>query len=211
MHTRDYSEDTSRVIDDEVERILRTQEERAIELLTRHRDGLDKVAQALLEQESIGGGEVGRLVDEAYGRPVHTDGRKARTVQFDVNGSNGAKTNGANGSNGHEPAGALPPGGRVAGAAALRGRAPAAAAVPGPHPAPPAGWPPPSPQGPGWVQGTPPSPQGGQWPLQWPSPPGRWVPPGPPGSAPPRPGPQVPGPQEQPDAPHDGSSSSGQG
>ena len=41
MHTRDYSEDTSRVIDDEVERILRAQEERAIETLTRHRAGLD--------------------------------------------------------------------------------------------------------------------------------------------------------------------------
>ena len=33
MHTRDYSEDTSRVIDDEVERILRAEEERAIEVL----------------------------------------------------------------------------------------------------------------------------------------------------------------------------------
>src|SRR5271166_5511419 len=39
MHTRDYSEDTSRVIDDEVERILRAEEERAIEVLTRHRTG----------------------------------------------------------------------------------------------------------------------------------------------------------------------------
>ena len=211
MHTRDYSEDTSRVIDDEVERILRTQEERAMELLTRHRDGLDKVAQELLEQESIGGDEVGRLVDEAYGRPVHADGRKAKTVQFDVNASNGAKTNGANGSNGHEPAGALPPGGRVAGAAALSGRAPAAAAVPSP-PAPPAGWPPPSPQGPGRAQGTAPSPQDGQMPQQWPPPPpGHWAPPVPPGSTAPRPWPQQQPPQQQPDIPHDGSSSSGQG
>ena len=211
MHTRDYSEDTSRVIDDEVERILRTQEERAMELLTRHRDGLDKVAQELLEQESIGGDEVGRLVDEAYGRPVHADGRKAKTVQFDVNASNGAKTNGANGSNGHEPAGALPPGGRVAGAAALSGRPPAAAAVPSP-PAPPAGWPPPSPQGPGRAQGTAPSPQDGQMPQQWPPPPpGHWAPPVPPGSTAPRPWPQQQPPQQQPDIPHDGSSSSGQG
>jgi cell division protease FtsH len=222
MHTRDYSEDTSRVIDDEVERILRTQEERAMELLTRHRGGLDKVAQALLEQESIDGEEVSRLVDEAYGQPVHTDGRKAKTVQFNVNASNGAKKNGANGSNGHEPAGALPPGGRVAGAAALRGRATAAAPFPGPHPAPPAGWPPPSPQGPGWTQGAAPSPQGGQMPQQWPSPtPGHWAPPGAPGSTPPRPWtqqqppqhqpPQQQPPQQQPDVPHDGSSSSGQG
>jgi cell division protease FtsH len=76
MHTRDYSEDTSRVIDDEVERILRAQEERAFELLAVHRGGLDAVARALLDNESIDGDEVGRLVDQAFGRPVHTEGAK---------------------------------------------------------------------------------------------------------------------------------------
>jgi cell division protease FtsH len=77
MHTRDYSEETSRVIDEEVERILREQEERATEELLRHRKGLDAVAAALLEKETIDGAEVGRLVDTAYGRPVHGDGDKA--------------------------------------------------------------------------------------------------------------------------------------
>jgi cell division protease FtsH len=77
MHTRDYSEDTSRVIDDEVERILREQEERAVDVLSRHRGGLDAVAQALLEQETIDGMEVSRLVDEAFGEPVHVTGAKA--------------------------------------------------------------------------------------------------------------------------------------
>src|SRR5579875_3261950 len=77
MHTRDYSEDTSRVIDDEVERILREQEARAFEVLTRHRSGLDAIARALLEQETIDGDQVGRLVDEAHGRPVHGEGVKA--------------------------------------------------------------------------------------------------------------------------------------
>ncbi|MHB8219225.1 MAG: ATP-dependent zinc metalloprotease FtsH [Acidimicrobiales bacterium] len=85
MHTRDYSEDTSRVIDDEVERILRAQEERAIEVLSRHRTGLDAVAHALLEQEAIDGTEVGRLVDEAFGRPVHVNGSKA-VPHFNGNG-----------------------------------------------------------------------------------------------------------------------------
>ena len=33
MHTRDYSEDTSKVIDEEVERILRVEEQRATEIL----------------------------------------------------------------------------------------------------------------------------------------------------------------------------------
>jgi cell division protease FtsH len=77
MHTRDYSEDTSRVIDAEISRILRDQEKRSIELLGRHRGGLDAVARALLERETIDGEEVGRLVDTAYGRPVHENGAAA--------------------------------------------------------------------------------------------------------------------------------------
>jgi cell division protease FtsH len=77
MHTRDYSEETSRVIDEEVERILREQEERATAELLRHRLGLDAVATALLEKETIDGSEVARLVDAAFGRPVHGDGEKA--------------------------------------------------------------------------------------------------------------------------------------
>ena len=71
MHTRDYSDETSRVIDEEVERILRAQEERATTVLSRHRKGLDAVAVALLENETIDGSEVKRLVDMAAGREVH--------------------------------------------------------------------------------------------------------------------------------------------
>ncbi len=76
MHTRDYSENTSTVIDDEVEAILRAQEERAIEVLAHHRGGLDAVARALLDEETIDGETVGRLVDTAYGKPVHEHGAK---------------------------------------------------------------------------------------------------------------------------------------
>jgi cell division protease FtsH len=72
MHAaRDYSDVTSRVIDEEVERILREQEARASRLLHEHRRGLAAVAAALLEKETIDGAEVGRLVDDAYGRAVH--------------------------------------------------------------------------------------------------------------------------------------------
>jgi cell division protease FtsH len=73
MHSRDYSDVTSRVIDEEVERILREQEARASRLLQEHRKGLGLVALALLEKETIDGLEVSRLVDRAYGRPVHED------------------------------------------------------------------------------------------------------------------------------------------
>ena len=72
MHSgRDYSDVTSRVIDEEVERLLREQEARATRLLTLHRRGLALVADALLHRETISGAEVGALVDQAFGRPVH--------------------------------------------------------------------------------------------------------------------------------------------
>ncbi len=76
MHTRDYSDHTSQVIDDEVERILREQESRAIEVLTLHRRGLEALARALLEQETIDGATAARLIDEAHGEQVHPEGTK---------------------------------------------------------------------------------------------------------------------------------------
>ena len=70
MHTRDYSDDTARVIDEEVERILREQEDRCRVLLTEHRNALDLVARALLEHETIDGAEVERLVGVGGGGSV---------------------------------------------------------------------------------------------------------------------------------------------
>jgi cell division protease FtsH len=67
VHTRDYSDETARVIDEEVERILRSQEDRTLEMLTRYRPGLEAVAKALLEHETLDGLEVERLVDDAMG------------------------------------------------------------------------------------------------------------------------------------------------
>ncbi len=71
MHSRDYSEDTSRVVDEEVARILREQEERAQRILGEHSAGLDAVARALLEKETVDGAEVAAIIDGAFGRPVH--------------------------------------------------------------------------------------------------------------------------------------------
>jgi cell division protease FtsH len=61
---RDYSDDTARVIDEEIEKLLRAQEDRARQLLSTHRKGLDFVAEALLETETVEGAEVGRLVQQ---------------------------------------------------------------------------------------------------------------------------------------------------
>jgi len=70
MHTRDYSDDTARIIDEEVEKILRDQEQRCRDTLTTHRNGLDLVARALLEHETIDGAEVERLIGVAAGAPA---------------------------------------------------------------------------------------------------------------------------------------------
>jgi len=66
---REYSDETARMIDSEIGSILREQEARAKVLLEKNRAGLDLVAQSLLEQETIDGATVARLVQEGLGRP----------------------------------------------------------------------------------------------------------------------------------------------
>ncbi|MCW2527471.1 MAG: ATP-dependent metalloprotease FtsH [Pseudonocardiales bacterium] len=55
LTSRTYSEETQRVIDTEVSRLLREAEARAVEQLSRHRDALDALTQELLEHETVDG------------------------------------------------------------------------------------------------------------------------------------------------------------
>jgi cell division protease FtsH len=70
---REYSDSTAKLLDDEISRILHEQEQRAHELLTKHRKGLELVAEKLLEEETIDGAAVGRLVQEGLTAPSPTD------------------------------------------------------------------------------------------------------------------------------------------
>ena len=70
---REYSDSTAKLLDDEISRILHEQEQRAHELLTKHRKGLELVAEKLLEEETIDGAAVGRLVQEGISAPAPTD------------------------------------------------------------------------------------------------------------------------------------------
>ena len=65
---RDYSEDTARLIDEEVRAIVEKAEKTALDILTNHRDKLDAVAKALLEKEVLDG----HAIDVIIGR-VGTD------------------------------------------------------------------------------------------------------------------------------------------
>jgi cell division protease FtsH len=59
---RSYAEETQGLIDKEVARLLREAEERALKLLTEHRDELERLTELLLESETIDGEAVYRLV-----------------------------------------------------------------------------------------------------------------------------------------------------
>jgi cell division protease FtsH len=69
---REYSDDTARMMDEEINTILRQEESRAIEILTKHRTGLDLVAQALLDKETIDGALVSALVQQGLDGAVTT-------------------------------------------------------------------------------------------------------------------------------------------
>jgi cell division protease FtsH len=56
--TENYSEETARRIDEEIQRIIAEQYERTKGILTEHRSALDKIAAALLEYETIEGKHV---------------------------------------------------------------------------------------------------------------------------------------------------------
>jgi cell division protease FtsH len=60
--SRPFAEETQRLIDQEVTRLLRQAEERATYLLSEHRDGLDRVVDLLLERETIDGDELLRTL-----------------------------------------------------------------------------------------------------------------------------------------------------
>jgi len=55
---RPYSEETQRVVDQEVSRLLREAEERAVTMLNEHRDELDWLAARLVEKETVDGSVV---------------------------------------------------------------------------------------------------------------------------------------------------------
>jgi cell division protease FtsH len=65
MSSRPYAEATQAVVDSEVSRLLREAEERAVSLIREHREDLERLADLLVEKETVDGEEVYRLL----GRP----------------------------------------------------------------------------------------------------------------------------------------------
>jgi cell division protease FtsH len=61
---RDYSEDTARMIDEEINKLIKDAYQRAGEVLNEHIDILHKLAELLLEKETVLGKELDELIKE---------------------------------------------------------------------------------------------------------------------------------------------------
>jgi cell division protease FtsH len=75
---RPYAEATQQVVDEEVSRLLREAEDRALALLTANRSALDQLVQLLLEKEVIDGSQVYDLIGRS--RSPSQDGAAALAV-----------------------------------------------------------------------------------------------------------------------------------
>jgi cell division protease FtsH len=69
MHeSRDYSEETARIIDQEIQRFLTLADQRAVQVLTENRDKLDSMTKALVEKESLDQDEIAAIIGVAVKR-----------------------------------------------------------------------------------------------------------------------------------------------
>ncbi len=75
-HQKDFSEDTARLIDEEVHRFISEAHQKARDILEKHIEQLHAVATALLECEILDGDQVGQIL---RGEPIEDDCRGRRT------------------------------------------------------------------------------------------------------------------------------------
>jgi cell division protease FtsH len=78
---RDYSEDTAIKIDQEVRKLVNTGYNTAKQILTDHRDTLERVARALIEREVLDANEIKMLVDGQELPPMQLPPSKDDGVQ----------------------------------------------------------------------------------------------------------------------------------
>ena len=76
---RDYSEKVALQIDNEVQQIIETAYNTALDLITTHRDKLEQIARALLEEETLEGDDLERLLDSDPSKPTPRPVKKTKT------------------------------------------------------------------------------------------------------------------------------------
>ena len=91
---QNVSEATAQIIDEEIRRLVTEGEQDARRILTEHRDDLEKIAQALLEYETLSGDDIKRLL---AGEELHRDDGDEEETPDSSSGASGA-TSSSNGS-----------------------------------------------------------------------------------------------------------------
>jgi cell division protease FtsH len=87
VQSRSYAEATQRVIDEEVAALLREAEQRALDLLTTHRDALDRLVETLLTHETVDGEAVQAALKGGDGPTAPADsGGSLPQVQYQSHG-----------------------------------------------------------------------------------------------------------------------------
>jgi cell division protease FtsH len=83
VRSREYAEATQQIIDEEVSALLKEAEQRALSLLTEHRDAIDRLVEDLIAHETVDGDAVAAAL--AGGTPAvgpAESGGPLRTPQF---------------------------------------------------------------------------------------------------------------------------------
>ena len=85
-HQRDYSEETAHLIDDEVRRIVEEQKKRARQILTDNQDVLERLAKALLKDETLDSEQVERIFagDDPSTDPSESDDSSGSEANSEV-------------------------------------------------------------------------------------------------------------------------------
>ena len=80
VQNKNYSEETARLVDAEVKRIVEEAHARCVKLLQDNRAALDRIAQALLERETISGEELDLLMENKPLLPLDANGKPVKAA-----------------------------------------------------------------------------------------------------------------------------------
>ncbi len=67
---KDFSEETARIIDEEMQRIVSDQEKRALDLIGEHMDGLNRLAEELIKHETLERADIDRILGDVRPQPA---------------------------------------------------------------------------------------------------------------------------------------------
>ena len=97
MHARNYSEETARLVDNEVKRLIHEARDKVESILTEHMELLHKIAELLLDRETISGDDMDVLMRKEGVEPVTASPKPMQTQAKEARKSSGGKSGNGSG------------------------------------------------------------------------------------------------------------------